>query len=112
MPRRRFGTTSRTVPFPLRGASSMNPNPPPPPAPSSSDRSPAGTAIGILIVLGLLGLAAWYFVLRKQDAPPPPPMEAEAPDAGVAAPSGPTLSVAERDARARELLAGVSPAPE
>jgi hypothetical protein len=64
-------------------------------------------------VLALVGLFAGYLVMRGNEPPAPPPPEpvVVAPKAEPA-PRGPVLSLAESDARVRQLVGALSSEPE
>ncbi len=89
----------------------MTPNPTPPPPPPPSEKSSTGTIVAVILAAVVIAAAVWWFLLRKPEVAPPPPAPVEAPDASVA-PAPASVPVAERDARAREQLAGLSKEPE
>lgn len=93
------------------GPTPAGPGSTPPPAPAR--KRPMGLIVALVV---LVGAGVWYSVQRMKTppppvAPPPPPVVAQVPDAGTPMPQGP-LSVAEGDARVRELVGPLSQDPE
>jgi len=81
--------------------------------PATARKRPMGLIVALVL---LVGAGVWYAVqrMKAQEAPPvapTPPVVAQVADAGTPPPQGP-LSVAEGDARVRELMGPLSQDPD